>query len=240
MREGQSTGSSRGAAAAAAEASGATSRPQSASSAAAGVSQAPVRVQTAEDPRRYLLRFGYAPGEAKRPRLSITLESHEEEGGHTLYFLGCTLSYHAGPEGGFSSTAWSCRHRLCDLRQFLHDEIKAALGPESYEAHFGETPFARHGGPPGTTQRLSAWLGSLSACFNSDCLEAPQAAQVLRFLGAPIPEGSDALLKQHDEQALRAQGRCRKCTVSLQDEEEADGFCGRCQAKQTAKAQQDA
>merc|ERR1712194_79970 len=183
-------------------------------------------------------RFGYEEGGGKRPSLGINLESHEEENGHTLYFLACALSNHAGPEGGFSTTAWSCKHRLRDLREYLHDEIKDVLGPDSYEAHFGETPFARYGGVPGTTQRLSEWLTSLASCFNTGCLEAADAAQMLRFLGAPIPAGSDDTLRLHDEQIWRSQGRCFRCTVALQheDQDAADGLCQRCSDVQTMKA----
>lgn len=185
-----------------------------------------------EEPSRYLLRFGFlrsaepqAQQALARPRLGITIEGHEEEESHTLYLLSCSLKVVADrgcsrPSGHFSSTAWTCKHRLCDMRDHLHDTVKEALGPESYEAWFVETPFARHGGVPGTSARLKNWLTSLAACLNSGALEAEAMAEVLRFLGAPVPEDSDARLKRFDEAALRAQGRCVSCTLPIDPQEE--------------------
>lgn len=195
----------------------------------------------AEAPDRYLLRFGYVntrDGKAL-PQLGINIDGHEEEDGHTYYMFSCTLRVtQAGGSGKFSSTTWSCRHRLCDVRETLHDAFKAALGQQGYEASFGETPFARHGGPPGTTARLKAWFGSLASCMNNGSLEPQVMVHVLRFLQAPPPEDGETRVRHADQAALRKAGRCMVCTVAIGPHEQ-EGLCVRClvlQAEATRKA----
>mmetsp|Transcript_81110 Transcript_81110/g.173474 ORF Transcript_81110/g.173474 Transcript_81110/m.173474 type:complete len:325 (-) Transcript_81110:55-1029(-) len=125
----------------------------------------------------------------------------------------------ATPVPAFAGVTWTCSKRLCDLREDLHDEVKLRLG-DAYPDHFGETPFARHGGMPGTTSRIRAWFGSLAACVNEGVLEPSLLTYVLRILEAPIPEDSDAAM-------LTARGRCTVCTLLV--DRPGERVCARCQ-----------
>merc|ERR1711957_150162 len=91
-----------------------------------------------------------------------------------------------------------------------------------YESHFAEAPFARHGGLPGTSTRLAAWLGALASCANNGALDPELHAYVLRFLHAPVPEDSDMAL-------LKAVGRCTVCTLTI--EMDCKDLCNRCAIK---------
>jgi len=77
--------------------------------------------------------------------------------------------------------------RLTQLRECLHDPVKLHLGA-NYASHFGETPFAKHGGPKGTTARLSAWLATLSDLVNLGALSPGLVASVLVFFRGPPQE----------------------------------------------------
>merc|ERR1711924_88808 len=67
---------------------------------------------------------------------------------------------------------WICKKRLSNIRDNLHDPIKDCMF-DLYAVHFGATPFAHHGAPPGTTGRLNAWLGSLAKCINDGVFNVP-------------------------------------------------------------------
>jgi hypothetical protein len=73
------------------------------------------------------------------------------------------------------------------LREELHDRVKEQLGAEAYERHFGHTPFARAGGPRGTTARLRAWIDALAESVNSGRCPPSLVALTLLFFGAPPP-----------------------------------------------------
>eukprot|EP00440_Ansanella_granifera_P016219 gb/GFBE01017620.1/.p1 GENE.gb/GFBE01017620.1/~~gb/GFBE01017620.1/.p1 ORF type:complete len:254 (+),score=35.96 gb/GFBE01017620.1/:1-762(+) len=191
-------------------------RPQSAP---AGKSQAQLRANF-DDPLRFLWRFGYERG-PPAPELSLTVEGHDEVLGHTMYRIRCSLRRPAKEEGTeVRVSEWACRKRLCDLREELHCRVKDGMGSE-YATYFQSTPFARHGGIPGTTDRLRSWLATLAACVNSSQLKGQLLAFLLRFLEAPVPEDSEA------ELLVRA-GRCVVCTLptEMPDTE----LCRRCQA----------
>eukprot|EP00747_Dinoflagellata_sp_TGD_P213287 gnl/TRDRNA2_/TRDRNA2_86262_c0_seq6.p1 gnl/TRDRNA2_/TRDRNA2_86262_c0~~gnl/TRDRNA2_/TRDRNA2_86262_c0_seq6.p1 ORF type:complete len:228 (-),score=24.04 gnl/TRDRNA2_/TRDRNA2_86262_c0_seq6:237-920(-) len=146
------------------------------------------RIDPNEPPEQYLARIGYvpgsvasddAPGRAASHVLTISVEGHEEVNSCTLYIMKCKF-------GGAADEMWFCKKRLCDLREELHDHVKEILG-EAYPEHFGETPFARFGGLPGTTDRLRGWMESLARCMNAGMLNTSSCAFVLRFLSTPIP-----------------------------------------------------
>ncbi|CAE8639585.1 unnamed protein product, partial [Polarella glacialis] len=158
-----------------------TPRPQSAPGGRNGASGS-----RSERPREYLERLGCGFGACGvSPELSLGIAGHSEEEGHTMYEISCALR---PSESSFSPTAWSCRKRLCHLREGLHDVIKESLG-DAYASHFDEAPFARYGGLPGTTGRLGAWLAVLTRVLNSGVLSESTCAKVLHFLDAPVPEG---------------------------------------------------
>eukprot|EP00747_Dinoflagellata_sp_TGD_P032906 gnl/TRDRNA2_/TRDRNA2_136280_c0_seq3.p1 gnl/TRDRNA2_/TRDRNA2_136280_c0~~gnl/TRDRNA2_/TRDRNA2_136280_c0_seq3.p1 ORF type:complete len:204 (-),score=34.83 gnl/TRDRNA2_/TRDRNA2_136280_c0_seq3:56-667(-) len=114
--------------------------------------------------------------------LDVSVDGHVEKDGCTMYLLCCKLG-HAEADGR-PAASWSCQKRLCDIREVLHDHVKDALGA-AYHHRFGESPFARHGGLPGTTTRLQAWFKALATCMNEGILEANLCAYVLRFLVTP-------------------------------------------------------
>eukprot|EP00933_Yihiella_yeosuensis_P049402 TRINITY_DN4626_c1_g6_i1.p1 TRINITY_DN4626_c1_g6~~TRINITY_DN4626_c1_g6_i1.p1 ORF type:complete len:282 (+),score=51.49 TRINITY_DN4626_c1_g6_i1:25-870(+) len=132
-----------------------------------------------EKPGDYLARLGCE----KQFRISLGISGHTEEEGHTMYEISCSL--HPAHES-VSSTAWTCRKRLCHIREGLHDPVKEVLA-EAYSDNFGDTPFARHGGLPGTTARLGAWLAVLGCCMSKGVIPETCCAEVLRFLDAPVP-----------------------------------------------------
>eukprot|EP00931_Biecheleriopsis_adriatica_P111213 TRINITY_DN85577_c0_g1_i1.p1 TRINITY_DN85577_c0_g1~~TRINITY_DN85577_c0_g1_i1.p1 ORF type:complete len:285 (+),score=51.02 TRINITY_DN85577_c0_g1_i1:25-855(+) len=189
-------------------------RPQSAPARRQAVAQ---RRATTDDSERYLWRFGFGRG-PPAPELRISMAGHEEVLGHTMYAISCSLRRPPKEEGEAARIAeWSCQKRLCDLREELHCRIKAEMG-SAYAAYFESTPFARHGGVPGTTDRLRSWFGTLAACVNSSQLTGDSLAFLLRFLKAPVPEDSEA------ELLVRA-GRCVVCTLPT----EAGDRLPRCQ-----------
>lgn len=181
-----------------------------------------------EEPQQYLWRFGYGRTDGKpEPTLKIEVRGHEEDDGHTWYHIDASLSRIVdeaiqvqAPATDGTEIAWSVRRRLCDLRDELHDRVKDMLG-SSYASHFDDTPFARHGGPPGTTARLREWLATLARCANRGVLEPKDLAYVLRCLEAPVPEASDLAL-------LQAMGRCAVCTLRV-DTPGMD-VCKRCES----------
>lgn len=202
-----------------------------------------------EPPERYLWRFGYGRRVgAPHPRLELAVEGHAEEDGYTMYFISAALRVSQQMPslmGKYQNAAWPapipsntqapacqppqlkddiqwlCRRRLCDLREDLHDRVKEYVGLPFYESHFSEAPFARHGGLPGTTARLAAWMSALAACANDGALDVVLHAYVLRFLHAPVPEESDAAL-------LHAMGRCTVCTLTVETPQK--NLCNRCLA----------
>jgi len=120
-----------------------------------------------EDPSRYLWRFGFGR-EGCEPALAIAVNGHEEESGHTMYILKCSLTNTDSvlkPDGNGASCqgpiAWTCRRRLRELRDELHDVVKEQM-VTAYSSYFNKVGFAHMGGPPGTTARLSGWLCTLS------------------------------------------------------------------------------
>merc|ERR1712217_285678 len=138
-----------------------------------------------------------------------------------MYIFACSLCKDVPmmePDMEPNEIAWVSKVRLCSLREQLHDRVKEALGP-AYHVHFNETPFAYHGGLPGTTTRLKRWLTTLAKCFNEAILSPPLAAEVLRFFQAPVPTDSDAAL-------LHVMGRCQVCTLPV--ESSNDENCQRC------------
>merc|ERR1712008_136288 len=85
---------------------------------------------------------------------------------------------------GSSIRRWVVERRLAHIRALLHDPVKRELGKE-YDFHFRGAHFAHHGGPPGTTARMEAWLGALSRAIHAGELSPALVASILRFLEAP-------------------------------------------------------
>merc|ERR1712113_320634 len=74
------------------------------------------------------------------------------------------------------------------MREALHDFIKKELG-DSYHSHFGETPFAKHGAPAGTTARLRAWLAKLSELINQRNASPQIVTRTIMFFRPPTDSG---------------------------------------------------
>jgi len=146
----------------------------------------------------FLAKFGYAaqsgstwqvisedgsrPPSELHPRMELRVPGHKEERGHTLYEVSGCLTVHGWPQ-----VRWQVRHRLRGIRDALHDPLKAQLG-ETYEQYFCRAPFAKKGGPPGTTARLDAWCSALAACVNARGCSPSTLALVLHFLKVPFLE----------------------------------------------------
>eukprot|EP00931_Biecheleriopsis_adriatica_P002321 TRINITY_DN10307_c0_g1_i3.p1 TRINITY_DN10307_c0_g1~~TRINITY_DN10307_c0_g1_i3.p1 ORF type:complete len:299 (+),score=66.22 TRINITY_DN10307_c0_g1_i3:37-897(+) len=172
---------------------------------------APVDVQElalSEDPERYLWRLGFRPPKYM-PILTLTVEGHAEVGGHTMYNISCEI--HCPPQNEKHSVhqaprdiVWTHQARLADLREHLHDPVKGVMA-ERYKDFFGNTPFAAHGGVPGTTGRLNAWMATLASVLNKRSLSSRHKCQILRFLKAPVPESSD-------QELLDEFGKCEECS----------------------------
>lgn len=136
------------------------------------------------DDEEYMRLLGYSVhgDSAGGPELAVSVVGHDEEARCTMYHLQCTLG---APFYEEEVASWQCKKRLCDIREELLVRVKKGLG-EAYPAHFSETPFARHGGLPGTTARLREWFRTLSTCINSGALPLREHALVLRFLQTPL------------------------------------------------------
>jgi len=180
-----------------------------------------------------LWRFGCGPGSAA---LRISVRGHEEVEGHTWYIIDSHIhqSYvQPQPQDGEevqpqspTEIHWSTKKRLCDLREELHSNVKELMGP-AYAAYFDSSPFARLGGPPGTTARLRAWLTNLAHCANEGALSACIQAYVLQFLEAPAPDESAATL-------IQAVRRCSACHTFV--EVVGRDLCLNCQAQLSDEA----
>lgn len=147
----------------------------------------------------FLEPYGYCARSAvewldPHPVISLSVSGHSEVDAHTLYQLECQLSGRArnAPSMGWGGTMppwsveWRASLRLVHLRGGLHDVVKEQLG-DNYPNHFSDTPFARRGGPAGTTARLDAWCQQLAKCINSKAVSPFVAATVLSLLRAPNP-----------------------------------------------------
>jgi len=163
----------------------------------------PPAVQSSDFAAPYLAIFGYEAesGEQWRTvpsgqRLEVCLDTcgesaaHEEYIGHTWYMIRCSLcgvparSLHTDASSDGGRISWVAPRRLAQLRESLHDPVKATLG-DSYAEHFADTPFAKHGGPVGTTARLGAWLGKLVELINGGSATPNLVALTLFFLRGP-------------------------------------------------------
>lgn len=120
-----------------------------------------------------------------QPMLEIAVTGHEEVDGHTWYVLECAIWR---PLVEFGRAEWSCRRRLVHLREGLHDSFKEWLRPDGYAKHFGDAPFASHGGFRGTTERLRGWCQALTRRINSGAVPPVMAIATLRFLDAPVKD----------------------------------------------------
>lgn len=154
----------------------------------------------------FLKRYGYHASSdstwdegALKPDLLLgVIDGHREKGipvAHTWYALQgrFTPASLRGMEATHS-TRWQVERRLAHLRSLLHQPVKRELAKE-YDTVFANAHFAHHAGPPGTTNRLEAWLRALCKIINSGQASPSLVALTLRFLEAP-----------DIEEANRAQG----------------------------------
>ncbi|CAJ1359954.1 unnamed protein product [Effrenium voratum] len=131
-----------------------------------------------------------------QPMLEIVIRGHEELGSHTWYVMDCAVWR---PCLEFARSEWRCYRRLAHLRQGLHDPIKELLGT-AYSKHFGDSPFASHGAPLGTTARLRSWCQTLCRCINCCDLPPATAAIALHLLGAPVKDSAMIALARSCEE----------------------------------------
>eukprot|EP00930_Biecheleria_cincta_P069072 TRINITY_DN56863_c0_g1_i1.p1 TRINITY_DN56863_c0_g1~~TRINITY_DN56863_c0_g1_i1.p1 ORF type:complete len:347 (-),score=63.69 TRINITY_DN56863_c0_g1_i1:365-1342(-) len=124
-------------------------------------------------------------GSGSGPKIQLEVEGHEERAGHTWYFVTCRLQ--DSDEAKWQ--VWTAPRRLQQLRCDLHDRLKNydCDEEETYYNIFGETPFARIGGVPGTSARLMAWLRSLARAISTLQVSPAVVAYTLLFFHAPLP-----------------------------------------------------
>lgn len=145
----------------------------------------------------YLDSFGYMTANLKHWRhawvpleLSLIIVEgcleppHVEEAGCTWYSVNCYLG--SVPCQSPQLLAWCAPRRLLQLRSGLHDSVKEMFG-EAYIEHFADAPFARCGGPRGTTARLRKWLATLARLINTGEASPAITAFTLQFFQAPSP-----------------------------------------------------
>lgn len=120
------------------------------------------------------------------PKLSLNLDEHFEQAGCTWYIIKCQLEV-PGADGQVETLNWEAPRRLHHLRMELHDRMKYYMEEKFYARVFGETPFARHMGLPGTTARLKAWLATLATAVEKQEVPPMAAAITLLFLHTPLP-----------------------------------------------------
>lgn len=145
-----------------------------------------------EDVAPFLEQFGYgvtneknwSRSAAEQPQLSLTVEDHAHFGGHTQYEIKGELRNANSDRDDDPIVSWGTIRRLRHLREGLHDPVKTELGPR-YPNFFSKTPFARHTGPTGTTDRLRGWMTSLAACVNTGSLSPCLVSVVLRLVDVP-------------------------------------------------------
>lgn len=136
----------------------------------------------------YLAAYGLVRFPPAVPRLELGVVGHAEQRGHTWYTIDCALELPGGPA---RCLRWRCSRRLAQMREDLHSYVRGEVGG-AYGLHFGDTPFARKGGLPGTTARLGKWCNALAAFVSSGSATPGVMAHVLRFLDAPNPDGQGA------------------------------------------------
>lgn len=139
----------------------------------------------------YVQPYGYSalgPSEWQRlsaqtawPKITFTVAGHIEVDEHTYYQVKCELDN----QPTFSYT-WGVHRRLLHLREGLHDFVQSCLA-ESYNDVFGDAPFARRGGLPGTSARLQAWLEHLAQYVNDGTAPPLIVAHIFNFFEAPKP-----------------------------------------------------
>lgn len=146
---------------------------------------------------QYLEEFGFParsdaewrwPPVAGGVELDLRLEGRISAAGYTWYLIECAL--HAPtkrPRPFARRLEWPAPRTLAQLRAQLHDAVKLWMGEANYAAAFAGAPFARRGGPPGTTGRLRAWLERLAEVVSAGRAPPLVAALVLEFLAVPRP-----------------------------------------------------
>jgi len=122
-----------------------------------------------------------APGGDSIIRLELHVSGHEELDGHTWYRVDCSLS-----SVKMRPFNWQMSCRLTQLRDDLHDPVKAALA-KRYDEYFAKSPFAHMGGPRGTTARLDGWCSALADCINAKGVKPAIVNLVLHFVEVPPP-----------------------------------------------------
>lgn len=155
----------------------------------------------------FLAAFGYTAKDKLNweegkmiPKLTMDLDEHFEQAGCTWCIIKCKLEVPVN-DGKVVDRAivykvetmtWEAPRRLHHLRMELHDCMKYYMEEKFYARVFGETPFARHTAPRGTTARLKAWLATLASAINKQEVPPMAAAITLLFLHAPVPSDGES------------------------------------------------
>jgi hypothetical protein len=165
------------------------------------------KAEQAELSGEYLTAFGYDGkwGDGRWPKLKIEVLGHIEADGHTWYEVKNTLTLPYLVE----EISWLTFKRLWEFRAKLHDPIKKSINIQASQTHkysslFSKAPFARHGGLPGTTHRLSEWSKRLTSLINNGdpCMTKDLIAMVLKFVDSCSRRGRINLACRFNEEEI--------------------------------------
>lgn len=134
----------------------------------------------------FLAAFGYTAKDKLNwdqgkviPKLTMDLDEHFEQAGCTWYVIKCKLEVPV--DDG----------KVVD-RAIVYKVETMTWEEKFYARVFGETSFARHTAPRGTTARLKAWLATLASAINKQEVPPMAAAITLLFLHAPVPSDGES------------------------------------------------
>mmetsp|Transcript_72033 Transcript_72033/g.139195 ORF Transcript_72033/g.139195 Transcript_72033/m.139195 type:complete len:638 (-) Transcript_72033:1-1914(-) len=137
----------------------------------------------------------------RRPTLRLAVGGHDKQDSHTLYNVQCCFA----AEPPKLPAEWTAPRRLVQLREELHDKAKVELG-QRYVSAFAQAPFAKRGGPSGTTERLHKWVETLAGCVNDGVAPPVLVSQVLQFFDAPTLEQTLPFVDEHHNTDNSEQG----------------------------------
>lgn len=167
----------------------------------------------------FLQRYGYrpvsdecwetVPDDKADVTIDLRINEHHEIDRHTFYSIECRLVM-----DGSRELEWRADRRLAQLRKELHDPVQKQLGG-SYSQIFSSAPFARHGGPAGTTARLDRWVSALATSVNARACSPGVVSTLLQFLETPEPPSVQPTVSKRDSGLALFQAR-RKLSEDLE------------------------
>lgn len=167
--------------------------------------------ENVESEAKFLQRYGYKAvsnecwkslhRDKSDAMIDIRISEHHEVDHHTFYSIECKLILD-GPR----ELEWRADRRLAQLRTQLHDPLRKDMGLV-YSQVFSSAPFARRGGPAGTTARLNQWFNALATSINSRTCSPGIVSTLLHFLEVPEPPAVQLAVSKRDSGLALFQAR---------------------------------